>query len=296
MPNESDSNLSNHPSELSEDSSSDIPTLDAGTPLSNRVLAGSVASFDTSEGKNHEEEAEKNGIQTEHKEKLEKARESIQEVSGNNSFLTSNRGDTTRRKETPDAQENGVGPQDGIHGSEAANIQPTPPIVSQEYRNSTTVEVVHGPERESELKGASVEQTAADMDSKSGSDGDWTSTPKRSTSNEENMYKIDEDRLLVRTYFHDMLKYINNHDATLANDKDGDLAFFIKQMPKEEMEIPFSQWILRKKEAVKREFQENVQGKLRKLRNEFNRVIENVEAIEDEKILIDLAEKLGLPR
>lgn len=120
------------------------------------------------------------------------------------------------------------------------------------------------------------------------------SSPDAAAVDENQMFKMDEDKNLVKTYFHNMLKYINNNDATLANDRDGDLAFFIKQMPKEEMSITFPQWIIRKRDELKNSIRDNVKKKLQRLRKEFDGVVNSVESLDDDVALINLAEKLDV--
>lgn len=118
------------------------------------------------------------------------------------------------------------------------------------------------------------------------------SSPAVIAEDENQMFRLDENKNLVKSYFHDMLKYINRNDATLANDRDGDLAFFIKQMPEEEMSITFSEWIIRKRDALKKDLVRETDSKLEKLRKEFDRIIGAVNSIVDDDKLIALAEKL----
>ncbi|KOG98669.1 survivin [Saccharomyces eubayanus] len=106
--------------------------------------------------------------------------------------------------------------------------------------------------------------------------------------------KIDENRLLVKNYFHDLLKYINNNDATLSNDKDGDLAFLIKQMPNEELDMTFTNWVNLKVRSIKHEFIDDCEKKLNILRNDFDTAKNYVETLEDDDELIEIAKKMGV--
>ncbi|CAI4043953.1 hypothetical protein SKDZ_10G2850 [Saccharomyces kudriavzevii ZP591] len=106
--------------------------------------------------------------------------------------------------------------------------------------------------------------------------------------------KIDENRLLVKNYFHDLLKYINLNDATLANDKDGDLAFLIKQMPNEELDMTFIAWVNMKVQSIKREFVDDCDKKLGILRNDFDTATNYIETLEDDDELIEIAKKMGI--
>lgn len=107
-------------------------------------------------------------------------------------------------------------------------------------------------------------------------------------------FGIDENRLLVKNYFHDLLKYINNNDATLANDKDGDLAFLIKQMPNEELEMTFNSWVDLKVQSIKREFIDDCDKKLNILRSNYYTATTYVENLEDDDELIKIAKKMGI--
>lgn len=107
-------------------------------------------------------------------------------------------------------------------------------------------------------------------------------------------FKIDENRHLVKNYFHDLLKYINNNDATLANDKDGDLAFLIKQMPAEELDMTFNNWVNLKVQSIKREFIDDCDKKLDILRRDYYTATNFIETLEDDNQLIDIAKKMGI--
>ncbi|CAI4045205.1 hypothetical protein SUVZ_10G2720 [Saccharomyces uvarum] len=106
--------------------------------------------------------------------------------------------------------------------------------------------------------------------------------------------KIDENRLLVKNYFHDLLKYINNNDATLSNDQDGDLAFLIKQMPNEELDMTFTNWVNLKVRSIKHEFIDDCEKKLNILKNDFDTATNYVETLEDDDELIEIARKMGV--
>lgn len=111
---------------------------------------------------------------------------------------------------------------------------------------------------------------------------------------DDKFVKLDENRLLVKGYLHDLLRYINKNDATLANDEDGNLSFFIKQMPVEELEIPFTEWISEKVEVVKKEFILDYNRKLELLKTQLDQAQNYIESLTDEESLVGIAENLGV--
>ncbi|CDH16520.1 uncharacterized protein ZBAI_08308 [Zygosaccharomyces bailii ISA1307] len=246
--------------ELSEESSSHISTLDTGTPLSKGGVTDNTAIAKVNE-------QYKNGVEP------------------NNDIEDGN----VHEKHNSEQEES----NDGFH-EEAPLREVLPPEELRNYNNSNEYET-NGEMQQQNIhtrRTSSPAITISNFDRESNTNR--TITSKASNSQNEKMFKMDEDKNLVKNYFHDMLRYINNNDATLANDRDGDLTFFMKQMPSEEMDIPFSQWITKKKEALQKEFQEDVKQKLRKLRDEFNHAIENIGTIENEETLIAMAERLGV--
>ena len=100
--------------------------------------------------------------------------------------------------------------------------------------------------------------------------------------------------MLVKNYFHDLLKYINNNDATLSNDQDGDLAFLIKQMPNEELDMTFTNWVNLKVRSIKHEFIDDCEKKLNILKNDFDTAKNYVKTLEDDDELIEIAKKMGV--
>lgn len=105
---------------------------------------------------------------------------------------------------------------------------------------------------------------------------------------------FDFDRRLLKDYFHDLLVYINKNDATLGNDKDGELAFFIRQMPDTELDMTFENWVTEKLKGVKQQFFQESKEKLTQLRRDFDKACDSISSIEDEKALRDIAGHLGL--
>lgn len=218
--------------------------------------------------------------------------------------------DSTAISKVNDQNKNGVEPnndiEDGnIHekhnieqegsNDEARLMKVMPPEELDNYNNSNEYQTNGEMQQQQNLHTRRTSSPAVTISNYNhGSSTNRIMTSKASNSQNEKIFKMDEDKNLVKNYFHDMLRYINNNDATLANDRDGDLTFFMKQMPSEEMEIPFSQWIMKKKKALQKEFQDDVKQKLRKLRDEFNHAIENIETIENEETLIAMAERLGV--
>ncbi|CDH11516.1 uncharacterized protein ZBAI_03302 [Zygosaccharomyces bailii ISA1307] len=247
--------------ELSDESSSHISTLDTGTPLSKGAVTDSniISKFN---------DQNKNGVEP------------------NNDIEDGN----VHEKRTSEQE----GSNDDGSDEEAPLREIMPPEELRNYNNSNEYETYDDVQQQDLHTRRTSSPAVTIFNFNHESSTNRTMTSKASNSQNEKIFKMDEDKKLVKNYFHDMLRYINNNDATLANDRDGDLTFFMKQMPSEEMEIPFSQWIMKKKEALQKEFQDGVKQKLRKLRDEFNHAIANVETIENEETLIAMAERLGV--
>lgn len=117
---------------------------------------------------------------------------------------------------------------------------------------------------------------------------------KQAKDMDDKFVKLDENRILVKSYLHDLLRYINKNDATLANDVDGNLSFFIKQMPAAELEIPFTEWISEKVEVVKKEFILDYNRKLELLKTQLDHAQNYIESLTDEESLVGIAENLGV--
>ncbi|SCW00140.1 LAFE_0B10330g1_1 [Lachancea fermentati] len=107
--------------------------------------------------------------------------------------------------------------------------------------------------------------------------------------------RIDEKRLMVQDYFHNLLKYMNKNLATLANDKDGDLNFFVNHMPAGELNMTYKSWIDKKKEELMQEFDIELNRKLERLENEFQKARKLINNIEDDDILLKVAKQYFIP-
>lgn len=123
----------------------------------------------------------------------------------------------------------------------------------------------------------------------------YGSIPLRKTDPEfsKSLAKIDEGTSVVKKYFHGLLNYINHNDASLLNDDDGDLAFFINQMPDTELNMTFPEWIHYKKDLLKREFASDMKKKLVLARNKFDVIKNLVESLEDNEDNDELLQTLS---
>lgn len=106
--------------------------------------------------------------------------------------------------------------------------------------------------------------------------------------------RMDENKKIVRDYLHELLQYINNNNATLKSDKDGDLNFFIQQMPEVELDMTFHEWIDKKKNLLKKEFSQEVQQKLEILQAQFEKAKRKVEEINDDEVLLEIGKTHGI--
>lgn len=106
--------------------------------------------------------------------------------------------------------------------------------------------------------------------------------------------KRDEANRILRDYFHDLLVYINKNDATLANDRDGELAYFMRQMPVEELDMVFADWVENKLKKIKTDFVRDSEEKIRTLRLDFERAQNFITSLDDEDLITAIAYKLDL--
>lgn len=106
--------------------------------------------------------------------------------------------------------------------------------------------------------------------------------------------KIDEDRILLNDYFHEVLNLINEHNLSLSNDKSGHLEYFIQQIPKTELQMTFSQWIDYKVRQVKLEFQAGIQEKKSVITEQFNKAQSTIDNIHDKRLLQEIAKKYSI--
>lgn len=77
-----------------------------------------------------------------------------------------------------------------------------------------------------------------------------------------NILAVDKDTKIIKKFFHDLLLYINRTNSTLKNDIDGEVENFINQIPPNELNMNFQNWILDKVANVKADFRKSVQKKL----------------------------------
>lgn len=105
---------------------------------------------------------------------------------------------------------------------------------------------------------------------------------------------LNKDILTLNGYFHDLLLYINKNDSTLGSDITGDLTFFLNQMPKNELNMLFHEWLTTKGNEIYKNFEREVETKLNVLKKQFNNAIQMVEEIESDEVLFDLAKRFKL--
>lgn len=120
-------------------------------------------------------------------------------------------------------------------------------------------------------------------------------TPRSISADDDGILaKRDQNRILVKEYFHDLLLYINKNDATLENDKDGDLTFFVRQMPAEELDTTFPEWLEKKMSRVRSEFLSDADEKLNQLKEQFEHARAFISALDDDDAITNIASSLGL--
>ncbi|SCV03908.1 LANO_0G06986g1_1 [Lachancea nothofagi CBS 11611] len=107
--------------------------------------------------------------------------------------------------------------------------------------------------------------------------------------------RLDESRALLGNYFRKLLRYINLNDASLSNEIDGDLSFFVKHMPQVEKELTFSAWIDRKELELREEFDRDYKMKIAKLERQFQVARSYLENIDNDDFLLKMAETYNIP-
>ena len=103
----------------------------------------------------------------------------------------------------------------------------------------------------------------------------------------------DDSDLILASYLRDLLRYINQNDATLANDRLGELHYFFQSMPNEERNMTFEDWLECQCEKLKQDLLHLHEQKLGILANKFKSLIELVKTSE-ENVLSELAKELGI--
>lgn len=111
---------------------------------------------------------------------------------------------------------------------------------------------------------------------------------------EKSLNSIDEDRRVLSHYFHNLLRYINLNDASLANEADGDLNFFVKHMPEDEKRLSFAAWLDEKVVALKEEFNRDYKLKIVKLEEQFQSAQTFVRNLDSEEALLRIAKEYNI--
>lgn len=120
------------------------------------------------------------------------------------------------------------------------------------------------------------------------------SNDQKLSNSDEKPANSEETRKLVKEYFHDLLVYMNKNDATLGEDRDGDLAFFIEQMPASELDMTFTHWVDEKLKTMKQEFKEECGAKLSFLKKDFEQACNSINSLDDDEALLKIAASLEL--
>ncbi|KAG0672194.1 hypothetical protein C6P45_003669 [Maudiozyma exigua] len=93
--------------------------------------------------------------------------------------------------------------------------------------------------------------------------------------------EIDTDTNSIKEYMHNLLRYINYNNATLNNDKDGDLNFFMNHMPNIEKNMNFGDWIKYKLTEIHKGFVENISKKSVISNEAFTVLLNRIESIDE---------------
>lgn len=104
---------------------------------------------------------------------------------------------------------------------------------------------------------------------------------------------IDENRVILRKYFHDLLRYINKTDASLYNDRDCALELFVSKIPDNELDMDFKAWLEYRIDLVKREFSEITQKKKDILKEKLEHSKEVLKEM-TEDALLEIAKDINL--
>lgn len=115
-----------------------------------------------------------------------------------------------------------------------------------------------------------------------------------STYNLSSILDLDDNTELVKEYFKNLLRYINNNDSTLSNDLDGDLNFFINQIPDNELDLTFNDWIDIKVSEVKADFIKKTDKKTELIKKEFESIQKRIEDLDDDNILRTMAKNSNI--
>lgn len=93
--------------------------------------------------------------------------------------------------------------------------------------------------------------------------------------------EIDTDTNSIKEYMHNLLRYINYNSATLNNDKDGDLNFFMNHMPNIEKKMNFGDWIKYKLTEIHKGYVENITKKSVISNEAFTVLLNRIESIDE---------------
>ncbi|SCU91205.1 LADA_0F08680g1_1 [Lachancea dasiensis] len=111
----------------------------------------------------------------------------------------------------------------------------------------------------------------------------------------DSLHKVDESRGLLANYFRKLLHYINVNDATLDNEKDGDLSFFVHHMPEVEKKLTFAAWIDMKKMELREEFNRDYQIKIATIEQQFTEAKNFFLELDNDDAILKLAELYNIP-
>ncbi|SMN20162.1 similar to Saccharomyces cerevisiae YJR089W BIR1 Subunit of chromosomal passenger complex [Maudiozyma saulgeensis] len=134
------------------------------------------------------------------------------------------------------------------------------------------------------------ENTPSKMQHSEGTSKDVSSRAElvNSLETEENLQKIfnlvtivDRDTNNVKKYFHNLLRYINYNNATLKDDTDGDLHFYLNRMPELEKKMTFINWVHYKTDLLNKSFDKRVRTKTNILKDTFETLIQKINLIDD---------------
>ncbi|KAL6940276.1 hypothetical protein ACO0QE_004174 [Hanseniaspora vineae] len=102
-----------------------------------------------------------------------------------------------------------------------------------------------------------------------------------------------DSNLLLFSYLSNLLKHINKNDATLSNDKLGELHYFFQSMPKNEKNMIFEDWLECQYEKLKQDLLHLHKQRLASLASKFSSLVELV-ATSEESVLLELAKDLKI--
>lgn len=151
------------------------------------------------------------------------------------------------------------------------------------FNNNTKLELSHGTFDENKFKSDHFLTGSPDMISTKHSDSIIKSVikePLDDTGTIDKLLKLDEDRSIAKRYLHDLLRYINHSDATLNNDVDGDLNFYMNKMPELEKRMTFKLWIQDKIKVNHQVFVNDLKKKQNVLKDEYSDLIKQIKSID----------------